>query len=316
MSFAQEVKKEIANLKVEEQFLKAELYGFIKLKSEIVIRNKKIVCELKTNLLPIVRKITSAIKHLYKVNVEVLEKERKNLDKKNIYVITIDDKCKEILKDLQIIDDDYNYIEEINEEYDVESVLRGFFLAKGSINDPQNARYHFEIACNTIHEGTYIVKHFNEFDIYSKLSQRRGSYIVYIKKAEQIGDALKVVGSTNCMFEFENERIKRDLNNVVNRIINCDMANSDKTQKAALRQLEQIEYLEKHIGFEGLPIRLMEAVTLRTKYPDATLQELSDASEECIGRSISKSGLTHCFKDLELKYLTVQAQNEKKETSE
>ena len=144
------------------------------------------------------------------------------------------------------------------------------------------------------------------------MSQRRGTYVVYIKKAEQIGDALKVIGSTNCMFDFENERIKRDLNNVVNRIINCDMANSDKTQKAAMRQLEQIEYLEKHLGFEGLPVRLMEAVTLRTQNPDATLQELSDISEECIGRFISKSGLTHCFKDLELKYLATKAKNDDK----
>ena len=311
MSFAQNVKKEIANLKVEEDILKAELYGFLKLKAEIVIRNKQIVCELKTNLLPIVRRVTSIVKQLYKVNIEVLEKERLNLDKKNIYLMTMSDKCKEVLQELKIIDEDYNYIEEINEEMDPEAVIRGFFLAKGSINDPQNARYHFEISCNTIHEGAYLIKQFNEFGIYSKMSQRRGNYIVYIKKAEQIGDALKVIGSTNCMFEFENERIKRDLNNVVNRIINCDMANSDKTQKAAMRQLEQIEYLEKHLGFESLPIRLMEAATLRTKNPDATLQELSDVSEECIGRYISKSGLTHCFKDLELKYLTVKAQNEK-----
>ena len=75
--------------------------------------------------------------------------------------------------------------------------------------------------------------------------------------------------------------------------------------------VEQIEYIEKHSGFESLSIRLMEAVTLRTKNPDASLQELSDISEEIIGRYISKSGLTHCFKDLESYYLTLKA----KETS-
>ena len=168
-----------------------------------------------------------------------------------------------------------------------------------------------EFSCNTLYEATYLVKQLNEFGIYSKLSTRRGNYIVYVKKAEQIGDVLKVLGSTNCMFEFENERIKRDLNNVVNRIINCDMANGVKAQQTAMRQLEQIEYIEKIKGFESLSIRLMEAVTLRTKNPDATLQELSDMSEEIIGRYISKSGLSHCFKDLELYYLTLKA----KETS-
>ena len=312
MSFAQDVKKEVANLKVEEELLKAELYGLLKLKSELVIRNRQIVCEVKTNLLPIVRRISSTIKLLYKVNVEVLEKNRTNLDYKNIYVVSIVDKCKEILEDLTIIDSEYNYIEEINDNFDVESVIRGFFLGKGSINDPKCSRYHFEIACNTIHESTYLIKQFNEYGIYSKSANRRGSYVVYVKKAEQIGDVLKLIGSMTCMFEFENERIKRDLNNVVNRIINCDMANSVKTHKTAIKQLEQIKYIENTVGFESLPIRLMEAVTLRTQNPDATLQELSDLSEEIIGRYISKSGLNHCFKDLEIYYLSLKA----KETSE
>ena len=311
MSFAQDVKKEIANIKMDDQYLKSELYGILKLKTELVIRNKKLVCEIKTNLLAIVRRISSIIKQLYKATVEVVEKERKNLDHQNIFIVTIDNKCKEILLDLKIIDEDYNFIDEINEELIPDAVIRGFFLAKGSINDPKSSRYHLEFSCNTLFEATYLIKQFNEFGIYSKLTTRRGSYIVYVKKAEQIGDVLKVIGSTNCMFEFENERIKRDLNNVVNRIINCDMANGVKTHQTALKQLDQIEYIETTVGFESLSIRLMEAVTLRIKNPDASLQELSDLSEEIIGRYISKSGLSHCFKDLELYYLTLKA----KETS-
>lgn len=302
MSFAQDVKKEIANLKVDDECLKAELYGYLKLKNELVIRNKSLICELKTNSLFIVRRITGIIKKIYKVEVEVLEKQRKNLDYKNIYVISLNTNTKYILEDLGIIDSEYNYIEEILDEYEKSSVIRGMFLAKGSVNDPKSSRYHLEISCNTSFESSYLIKELNEFGINAKVSQRKDSYIVYVKKSEQIGDVLKVIGSTSLMFEFENERIKRDLNNVVNRIINCDMANSDKTQKAALKQLDQIAYIEENAGFESLPIRLMEAVTLRTKNPDATLQELSDLSEDVIGRYISKSGLNHCFKDLEIYY--------------
>lgn len=311
MSFAQDVKKEIANLQLNNDQLKAELYGFLKLKMEIVIRNKQLCFEVKTNSLTIVRRLTSILKQLYKIQIGVVEKEIKNLDQKNVYIITVVEKSKEILNDLKIIDDEFNYIDDINEELPSESVIRGFFLAKGSINDPKSSRYHFEIACNTIYEATYVIKQFNSFDILSRMTTRKNNYVVYIKKAEQIGDALKLLGSTTYMFEFENERIKRDLNNVVNRIINCDMANSDKTQKTALKQLDQIAYIEKKVGFESLSIRLMEAVTLRTKNPDATLQELSDVSEEYIGRYISKSGLNHCFKDLESYYIALKS----KETS-
>lgn len=311
MSFAKDVKKEIANLKVDDECLKAELYGFLKLKRELVIRKNQFVCELKTNSLSIVRRLTSSIKKLYKVNVDVLEKNRVNLDYKNVYVISFSDHTKEILQDLTIIDEDYNYIEEINSSYDPESVIRGMFLAKGSVNDPKCSRYHLEIACNTFTEAAYIVKQLNEYGIIAKIIKRKDYQVVYVKKSEQIGDVLKVIGSSSLMFEFENERIKRDLNNVVNRIINCDIANSEKTQKSAMRQLEQIEYIEKTVGFESMPIRLMEVSTLRIKNPDASLQELSDVSLETIGRYISKSGLTHCFKDLDIFYQSIKL----KETS-
>ena len=107
------------------------------------------------------------------------------------------------------------------------------------------------------------------------------------------------MGVVNNLFDFENERIKRDLNNVVNRMINCDMANGDKMQKAAKRQLDAINFIEETKGFESLSIRLMEAVTLRINNPEGSLQDLSDESEEIIGRYISKSGLNHCFRDLE-----------------
>ena len=75
------------------------------------------------------------------------------------------------LVDLTIIDEEYNFIEEINEDFIPDAVIRGFFLAKGSINDPKSSRYHLEFSCNTLFEATYLIKQFNEFGIYSKLMQ-------------------------------------------------------------------------------------------------------------------------------------------------
>lgn len=299
MSFSQDVKKEIANVEVDINSLKAELYGFLKLKGELVIRNQKLVCTFKTNSLAIVRRITSSIKKIYQSSVSVLEKERKNLDQRNIYYISLDDNSKSILVDLTILDDDFNYIDDVNKNYEPTSVIRGMFLAKGSINDPKSSRYHFEISCNLDEEADYICKAVKKYGIIAKVTKRKEYYVVYIKKAEHIGDILKVMGVVNNLFDFENERIKRDLNNVVNRMINCDMANGDKMQQAAKRQLDAINFIEETKGFESLSIRLMEAVTLRINNPEGSLQDLSDESEEIIGRYISKSGLNHCFRDLE-----------------
>lgn len=299
MSFATDVKKEIANVEVDEEGLKAELYGFLKLKGELIISNKKLICQFKTNSLAIVRRITSTIKKLYQISVDVLEKERKNLDHNNIYYVSIEEKVKEILIDLQIMNDDMDYIDDINIRYSVPSVLRGMFLAKGSINDPKSSRYHFEISCNNIEEANYVSDSLLEYGVIAKVAQRKEYYVAYVKKAESIGDVLKIMGAITNLFDFENERIKRDLNNVVNRMINCDMANCDKMQKAANRQLKAIQIIEDKKGFESLSIRLMEAVTLRINNPEGSLQDLSNESEDVVGRYISKSGLNHCFKDLE-----------------
>lgn len=299
MSFANDVKKEIANVEIDEQGLKAELYGFLKLKGELIIRNKKLIFQFKTNSLAIVRRITSTIKKLYQISVDVLEKERINLDHNNIYYVSIEDKVKEILIDLAIMNQNMEYLDDVNIHYAAPSVIRGMFLAKGSINDPKSSRYHFEISCNNIEEANYISDSLLEYGISVKIVKRKEYYVAYIKKAEAIGDVLKIMGAITNLFDFENERIKRDLNNVVNRMINCDMANCDKTQQAANRQLKAIQIIEDKKGFESLSVRLMEAVTLRINNPEGSLQDLSNESEEVIGRFISKSGLNHCFKDLE-----------------
>lgn len=312
MSFAQDVKKEIANLVIDDFSLEAELYGYLKLKLDILIRNNKIVGVVKTNYLPIVRRIKSIINKLFNYSISIIEKKRNNLDKKSVYLLSLEDESFSILERLHLIDNDYNYIEEIWKDYPSSDVIRGMFLAKGSINDPKCSRYHFEICCNTTEEKEYIIKEFNKYNINAKSSIRRNNYIVYVKKSEHIGDALKLIGTTSTLFAFENERIIRDFNNSVNRYTNCDIANGDKTQKAANRQLENIQYIESIKGFENLSVRLMEASTLRIQNPDATLQELSDMSEEVVGRYISKSGLNHCFNDLETYVLALKSLENKK----
>ncbi|MFA6627284.1 MAG: DNA-binding protein WhiA, partial [Bacilli bacterium] len=201
---------------------------------------------------------------------------------------------------LDIIDEEFNFVEGISSQYDEDkdSVLRGMFLARGSVNDPSKANYHLEIVCNQSIECAYVVALLKGFDIPSKTVSRNKGEVVYIKKGEAIGDFLKIIGASNMLFYYENERIKRDLNNVVNRVINCDMANSDKTLKSANASLDDITLIQTTYGLRGLSVRLDEMVQLRTAYPEASLQELSNVSEEVLGRYISKSGIAHGMSDL------------------
>ena len=129
--------------------------------------------------------------------------------------------------------------------------------------------------------------------------KRKKGYVIYLKKSEQIGDFLKFVGAINCLFEFEDNRIKKDYSNYLNRIINCDVANEQKALANAEKQLDNIDYIRKYYGFVNLTPRLLDACVLRSEFPEYSLQQLSDESEETVGRYISKSGLSHCYKDIE-----------------
>ena len=300
MSFVQDVKHEIANLDINPEALKAELYGIVKLKSNLIISNRQLVLEFVMSSLSLARRIVFLFRKVYQLNLEFLVKEQRKLDFKNLNYLTAEERVKEILEDLGIIDQDFNFIEGIPSLYDSykDSVLRGMFLARGSVNDPAKSHYHLEIVCNERAECDYVKSLLDEFDIPSKVVSRTKGEVVYIKKGEAIGDFLKVIGASNMLFYYENERIKRDLNNVVNRVMNCDMANSDKSLKSATDQLADIALIQEHYGVKGLSPRLLEMITLRTKNPDASMQELSDLSEATIGRHIGKSGISHGLRDL------------------
>lgn len=313
MSFASDLKKDIVNYDFDDNALKAELYGILKLKSELTISSNQFNISIRTTSLNLSRRIIYIIKKIYHIDIEILSKKRVNLDKKNVYILVIRDKIYDMLVDLDIMDKEYNIKDEVSDQYDslFEHVIRGMYLANGSVNKPDKP-YHLEIACNHVEEVYYIISKIKDLGIDGKIIERRDKYVFYIKKGEQIGDFLKLLGASSTLFEFENERIKRDLNNVVNRVINCDIHNSTKTKASCDKQLEHIKAIKKYMGFDNLSIRLMETITLRVKYPDSSLQELSDVSEEVVGRYISKSGISHCMKDLEVIALSLHNKNNEK----
>ncbi len=314
MSFSSDLKKEIITNEYTDLQLKAELYAILKLKSELIISFNHLSLAIKTTSLNLTRRIVYIIKRIYKQNVDIVAKERTNLDFKNVYILTISDDIKFILKDLDIIDDGYNFIEEISEKYNenIEDIVRGMFLSSGSVNDPESERYHLEISCNLEQEVKYLQEKLEDYGIEGKVSNRRGKFVFYLKRGEQIGDFLKLVGSTSLLFEFENIRIKKDLNNVVNRVINCEIANSTKVKESCDAQLKNIKIIQKYKGFDDLSVRLMEAITLRVKFPESSLQELSEESLNVIGRYISKSGISHCMKDIEILANSLLNENVKK----
>ncbi|MDD3170905.1 MAG: DNA-binding protein WhiA [Bacilli bacterium] len=315
MSFASDVKKEISNIQGDDCCLKAELYSIIKYRATIKISSGDFKIEIVTTLNSIARRIVYLYKKLYNIKLEIILVEQKKLNYKDVYVLTTTEKGLYVLKDLNIIDDNYEIKQDIAEVMFTKkcckiSVLRGAFMVRGSLNDPKKSNYHLEIVAMNQNDADFLIKILGDVGIVGKSIVRSKGVVVYLKKAEQIADFLRYIGATNSLFYFEDERIRRDYSNYANRTINCDIANEEKAITTAARQLKNIAYIENNYGLLNLSERLTDAVLLRNTYPDDSLSQLSEKSEELIGRYISKSGLSHCFKDIER--MCIQIKKDKK----
>ena len=171
--------------------------------------------------------------------------------------------------------------------------LRGAFQAAGSMSDPNKA-YHFEIVCPSQELAEQVRILICGFSLDAKTVKRKRSYVVYLKEGDQIVDMLNIMEAHVALMELENVRILKEMRNDVNRKVNCETANINKTVSAAVKQAEDIAYLRDTIGFENLPDGLAEAARARLAAPDATLKELGESMCPPVG----KSGMNHRLRRL------------------
>lgn len=171
--------------------------------------------------------------------------------------------------------------------------LRGVFMVSGSVSDPKKA-YHLEMAILSKKLALQICEIISFFMIDAKIIERKKYYVVYIKEGSQIVDFLNVIGAHNALMNFENVRIVKELRNSVNRQVNCETANIDKTVSAAKKQIEDIKYIQCNKGFDKLTDGLREIALLRLEYPEYSLQELG----KLLSKPIGKSGVNHRLRKL------------------
>lgn len=166
--------------------------------------------------------------------------------------------------------------------------VRGAFLCAGSISDPEKF-YHFEIVCSSKAKATQLMELIQSFEVDAKIVKRKKYYVVYVKEGAQIVELLGLMGAGVSLMNLENVRILKDMRNTVNRKVNCETANINKTVNAAVKQLEDILYIRDTAGLHTLPENLEETALLRLEYPQASLKELGTLLSTPVG----KSGMNH-----------------------
>ncbi|MFI3171542.1 MAG: DNA-binding protein WhiA [Eubacteriales bacterium] len=304
MSFSGEVKQELARMIPEARHCQiAELSAILSICGRVIIsENEEYKLKVRTENISVARKCFTLIKKTFNMNTDISI--NRNISRKiSVYEVVVSDheKAIRILQATKILDECGEIREELSVVRNIlvqqpcckRAFIRGAFLASGSMSNP-NKSYHFEIVCATEDKAKQLVSIINSFDMDAKMVVRKKHYVVYLKEGAQIVDVLNIMEAHVALMELENVRILKDMRNTVNRKVNCETANINKTVSAAVKQVNDIEYIQDAIGLEELSEGLREVAELRLEYRDLPLKELG----ELLSVPVGKSGVNHRLRKL------------------
>lgn len=171
--------------------------------------------------------------------------------------------------------------------------LRGAFISAGSMSDPEKG-YHLEMTCESEENALLLQEMLKSFDIKSHIIKRNNKWVVYIKDGDGIADFLRCVEAPASLMEYENIRILRETRAAVNRHVNFETANINKSVRAANRQTMDIELIDHTVGLENLDDNLRKVCEARLENPEMGLEELGKTLTPPLG----KSGVNHRFRKI------------------
>jgi len=298
-SFASEVKNELARLMYEESCDRtAELAALLRMGGTVTFGlNKNLGLNFTTENAAVARKVLTLLKDFGDIRTEIMVSRAKRLRKHNSYMVRVvpAKSVNKLLSDLGIIQDGSLNVGKdmaiLKKNCCKAAYLRGAFLGGGSVNRPE-ASYHLELFTGSYSFAELLYDLLRHMDFPVGLTDRKENYVIYIKEGEAVVDFLAMIEAESAVERFEVARNLKEVRSQVNRLVNCETANLQKTVDAAGRQLAAIRKLKDSGRLETLSETLKETCEARIANPDFSLTELAEVL------CVSKSGLNHRFRKL------------------
>lgn len=284
MSFSTDIKEELSKITnlANKNNVKAEFIGYLTTTNIVVINQKKIKfsTESEYNINRFAKLLNNLQINKYEISIQG-----------KTFTITVSLQNSNITEEVQIQDKkikiDFNKLKEFikNDENMSKSIARGTFLGSGSVNNPEK-KYHLEVNFSSEENANYIEEILKQIGIQSKgLKKDNNEYSIYFKDGEEISKFLAFIGANSAVLKFEDIRVLREMRNNVNRVVNCETANLNKTIDAALKQIEDIKLIKSKNKFGELSDALQEIAELRIQNPDVSLIELGKMLKNPVGKS-------------------------------
>ena len=305
MSFSARVKEELSHQLSKARHCQiAELAAILSLCGKIHIDEEDhFSIRIHTENVAVARKYFTLLKNTFNIKADISIRRNAFLKKSRSYTLLVRDheNALRVLEAVKMVDAQGNVGENLSVVRNLviqnacckKAFIRGAFLAAGSLSDPEKF-YHFEIVCASLEKAVQLQNVILTFDIDAKIVVRKKYYVVYIKEGSQIVELLGLMEAHVALMELENIRILKEMRGNVNRQVNCETANINKTVSAAVKQINDIVFIRDTAGFESLPPGLAQIARARLEKPEATLKELGEDLEPPVG----KSGVNHRLRKL------------------
>lgn len=299
ITFSGKIKKELARQWTEKRHCQiAEVTAIISMCGKVSIDSREqYSVKVRTENISVAKKYFTLLRKTFNIKNEVLvSRNRNNGNVTYTVMIKNHDDAMRVLQETKLIDSK----SEISEELSIgknaiishncckRAFIRGAFLAAGSMSNPEKS-YHIEIVCAASKKAEQLCAIINSFGLEAKVIVRKKTHVVYLKEGSQIVDLLNIMEASVALMEMENVRILKEIRNSLNRQVNCETANINKTVSASVKQTEDIQYIIDTVGLDELPEGLREIARLRLEYKEATLKELGDM----VSTPLGKSGVNH-----------------------
>lgn len=300
MSFSSHVKEELSKQVSPARHCQiAEIAAILSLCGKVhITEDNQYMIRIHTENVAVARKYFTLLKKAFNIRADVAIRRNAFLKKNRTYTVAVrrNQDAVRVLQAARLLGDDGDVCENMSVVKNLiiqnsccrRAFIRGAFLAAGSLSDPEKF-YHFEIVCSCEEKAEQLREIIGTFSIEAKIVVRKKYYVVYIKEGSQIVEILSVMEAPLALMELENIRILKEMRNSVNRQVNCETANINKTVSAAVKQLQDIAYIRDTVGLDYLPESLAEIAQARLERPDATLKELG----EILSPPVGKSGVNH-----------------------
>ena len=306
MSFSGMVKEELSkNISLAHHCQRAELAAFFSAFGKIsrdAAGDLQLVIHTENE--PVIRKCFTILRKSFSIDTDIQIRDNSPSKKGKAYQIEIrqPEQIEQLLQGTKMEADETDggtlYLSNlilVQKSCCKRAFIRGAFLSSGSMSDPSKG-YNFEIVCPDEGKAVQLQEMICSFHINAKIVRRKKAYVVYVKEGAQIVDMMAIMEANVSLMNLENIRIIKEVRNTINRKVNCDTANINKTVNAACKQKEDIELIDRKIGIQNLNEGLAELAELRLQNPEATLKKLG----MMLSPQVGKSGVNHRLRKLSM----------------